>query len=59
MGSEMCIRDSVILALLVDIINSRTERQDRRMRRFLEGLVDDIDALTAGVAAERLVVQQG
>ena len=49
----------VILALLVDIINSRTERQDRRMRRFLEGLVDDIDALTAGVAAERLVVQQG
>jgi len=49
----------VILALLVDIINSRTERQDRRMRRFLEGLVDDIDALTANVAAERLVVQQG
>ena len=49
----------VILALLVDIINSRTARQDRRMRRFLEGLVDDIDALTAGVAAERLVVQQG
>lgn len=49
----------VILALLVDIINSRTERQDRRMRRFLEGLVDDIDALTAAVAAERLVVQQG
>ena len=49
----------VILALLVDIINSRTERQDRRMRRFLEGLVDDIDALTAGVAAERLVFQQG
>ena len=49
----------VILALLVDIINSRTERQDRRMRRFLEGLVDDIDALTAPVAAERLVVQQG
>ena len=49
----------VILALLVDIINSRTARQDRRMRRFLEGLVDDIDALTPGVAAERLVVQQG
>jgi len=49
----------VILALLVDIINSRTERQDRRMRRFLEGLVDDIDALTAAVAAERLAVQQG
>ena len=48
----------VILALLVDIINSRTERQDRRMRRFLEGLVDDIDALTAAAAAERLVVQQ-
>ncbi|MEL0152531.1 MAG: DUF6279 family lipoprotein [Halieaceae bacterium] len=49
----------VILALLVDIINSRTERQDRRMRRFLDGLVDDIDALTVGVAAERLVVEQG
>ena len=49
----------VILALLVDIINSRTERQDRRMQRFLEGLVDDIDALTAGVAAERLVLEQG
>lgn len=49
----------VILALLVDIINSRTERQDRRMRRFLEGLVDDIDALTAASDAERLVVQQG
>ena len=48
----------VILALLVDIINSRTERQDRRMRRFLEGLIDDIDALTAASAAERLVVQQ-
>ncbi len=49
----------IILALLVDTINSRTERQDRRMRRFLEGLVDDIDALTAGVSAERLVVEQG
>lgn len=49
----------VILALLVDIINSRTERQDRRMRRFLEGLVDDIDALTAASDAERLAVQQG
>lgn len=48
----------VILALLVDIINSRTERQDRRMRRFLEGLIDDIDALTAASTAERLVVQQ-
>lgn len=47
----------VILALLVDIINSRTERQDRRMRRFLQGLVDDIDALTAASDAERLVVQ--
>lgn len=47
----------VILALLVDIINSRTERQDRSMRRFLQGLVDDIDALTAASDAERLVVQ--
>lgn len=49
----------VILSLLVDIINSRTERQDRRMRRFLEGLIDDIDALTAVTVAERLVVEQG
>lgn len=49
----------VILSLLVDIINSRTERQDRRMRRFLEGLIDDIDALTAASVAERLVVEQG
>ena len=49
----------VILSLLVDTINSRTERQDRRMRRFLEGLVGDIDALTAASAANRLVVEQG
>lgn len=49
----------VILSLLVDTINSRTERQDRRMRRFLEGLVGDIDALTAASAADRLVVEQG
>ena len=47
----------VILALLVDIVNSRTERQDRRMRRFLAGLIADIDALTAASAAERLVVE--
>lgn len=47
----------VILALLVDIVNSRTERQDRRMRRFLAGLIADIDALTAVSAAERLVVE--
>ena len=42
----------VILSLLVDTINSRTERQDRRMRRFLQGLIGDIDALTAASAAE-------
>lgn len=47
----------VILSLLVDTINSRTERQDRRMRQFLEGLIDDIDALTITSEAERLVVQ--
>jgi len=49
----------VILSLLVDTINSRTERQDRRMRRFLQGLIGDIDALTAASAAEGLVVEQG
>jgi len=47
----------VILSLLVDTVNSRTERQDRRMRQFLEGLIDDIDALTIASEAERLVVQ--
>ena len=47
----------VILSLLVDTINSRTERQDRRMRQFLEGLIDDIDALTIASHPERLVVQ--
>jgi hypothetical protein len=49
----------VILSLLVDLINSRTDRQDRRMRRFLKGLIDDIDALTSASVAERLVVEQG
>ncbi len=49
----------IILSLLVDIINSRTERQDRRMRRFLEGLIEDIDALTRDLVAEGLVVEQG
>ena len=49
----------VILSLLVDVINSRTDRQDRRMRRFLKGLIDDIDALTSASVAERLVVEQG
>jgi hypothetical protein len=49
----------VILSLLVDVINSRTDRQDRRMRRFLKGLIDDIDALTRASVAERLVVEQG
>lgn len=50
---------AVILSTLVEIINSRTQRQDRRMRRFLEGLIDDIDALTAASVAERLVIEQG
>ena len=49
----------VILSLLYDDINSRTDRQDRRMRRFLKGLIDDIDALTSASVAERLVVEQG
>ena len=47
----------VILELLVDIINGRTERQDRKMRRFLKGLIADIDALTIGDVAEALVVE--
>ena len=47
----------VILGLLVEVINGRTELQDRRMRRFLDGLIADIDALTAANAAEALVVQ--
>ena len=47
----------VILELLVDIINGRTERQDRKMRRFLDGLIADIDALTIGDVAEALVVE--
>ena len=47
----------IILELLVDIINGRTERQDRKMRRFLDGLIADIDALTIGDVAEALVVE--
>jgi hypothetical protein len=47
----------IILALLVDTINSRTERQDRRMRQFLDDLIADIDALTVATVAEDLVVQ--
>ena len=49
----------IILSLLVDVINSRTERQDRRMRRFLKGLIDDIESLMSASIAERLVVEQG
>ena len=49
---------NVILALLVDTINSRTERQDRRMRRFLDDLIADIDALTVANLAEDLALQQ-
>ena len=47
----------VILGLLVEVINGRTDRQDKRMRRFLDGLIADIDALTAANVAEALVVQ--
>ena len=47
----------VILRLLVEAINGRTERQDRRMRRFLDDLIADIDALTLAKAAEALVIQ--
>ena len=47
----------IILGLLVEVINGRTERQDKRMRRFLDDLIADIDALTAANAAEALVVQ--
>ena len=47
----------IILSLLVDTINGRTDRQDRRMRRFLDDLIADIDALTASNVAEALVVQ--
>jgi hypothetical protein len=47
----------VILELLVEVINGRTARQDRRMRRFLDDLIADIDALTSANVAEALVVQ--
>ena len=47
----------VILGLLVEVINGRTAHQDKRMRRFLDGLIADIDALTAANVAEALVVQ--
>tara|TARA_X000000950_G_scaffold180144_1_gene218496 strand:+ start:1755 stop:2549 length:795 start_codon:yes stop_codon:yes gene_type:complete len=47
----------IILSLLVDTINGRTDRQDRRMRRFLDDLIADIDALTASNVAEALVIQ--
>ena len=47
----------VILGLLVEVINGRTEHQDRRMRRFLDDLIADIDALTAANVAEALVVK--
>ena len=39
----------IILALLVDVINSRSERQDRRLRNFLTDLTEDIDALSARI----------
>jgi hypothetical protein len=47
----------IILGLLVEVINGRTARQDKRMRRFLDDLIADIDALTVANAAEALVVQ--
>lgn len=39
----------IILQLLVDVINQRTERQDRHLRSFLGDLIDDIDALSAPI----------
>ena len=39
----------IILALLVEVINSRSERQDRRLRSFLTDLAEDIDALSARI----------
>ena len=39
----------IILALLVDVINSRSERQDSRLRDFLSDLAEDIDALSARI----------
>ena len=47
----------IILGLLVEVVNDRTARQDKRMRRFLDDLIADIDALTAVNAADALVVQ--
>ena len=47
----------VILRLLVEVINGRTEPQDKRMRRFLDDLIADIDALTAANVAGALVIQ--
>jgi hypothetical protein len=48
----------IILALLVDLINTRTERQDKHLQRFLSGLINDIDALLVPDLAERLVLEQ-
>jgi hypothetical protein len=48
----------IILALLVDLINTRTERQDKHLQRFLAGLINDIDALTVANLAQSLVVEQ-
>ena len=48
----------IILALLVDLINTRTERQDKHLRRFIGGLINDIDALTVANLAQNLVVEQ-
>ena len=48
----------IILALLVDLINTRTEPQDKHLQRFLSGLINDIDALIVPDLAERLVLEQ-
>ena len=48
----------IILALLVDLINTRTERQDKHLQRFIDGLINDIDALTVANLAQNLVVEQ-
>jgi len=43
---------------LVDLINTRTERQDKHLQRFLSDLINDIDALLVPDLAERLVLEQ-
>jgi hypothetical protein len=49
---------TLYFALLVDLINTRTERQDKHLQRFIGGLINDIDALTVANLAQNLVVEQ-